>query len=147
MAYTPVAQRLPQDTPVKGGYTPVAQRVEQVSQQETGFGFQFPSFQTAQSTQDVLLGESKTPQAIVGRVLRDIGQSTARNIASAGVTIASKIDKNVEPLKAEDMKSFLGQALVETIFGKGEDIKSIEQRIAEAEPKVKAWQEELQKTS
>lgn|SRR3989344_155889 len=33
------------------------------------------------------------------------------------------------------------------MFGKDKELKSIEQRVAEAEPKVKQWQEELQKVS
>ena len=146
--YIPVAQRQDQGTALPAGttvgYVPVAQR-QTVEREVPAFEPFKPSFKTAQSTDETLIGqEGKSPQAIVGGFARDVGQSIARNIASAGVTIAKKIDPNVETLKAEDMKSFFGQAFVETIFGKGEEIKSIEQRIAEAEPKVEAWKKDLE---
>ena len=105
-------------------------------------------FGTAMTTPAMI---SKEDVPITGEFLKNVGQSIARNIGSAGVTIAEKIaPKELRPfvgtLKSQDFPSFWGQGLFETIFGK-EEIKSIEERIAEAEPKVKKWQEELEKVS
>src|SRR3990167_903383 len=105
-------------------------------------------FGTAMTTPAMI---SKEEVPITGEFLKDVGQSIARNIVSAGVTIAEKIaPKELRPfvgtLKSQDFPSFWGQGLFETIFGK-EEIKSIEERIAGAEPKVKKWQEELEKIS
>lgn len=90
-------------------------------------------------------------------LLVDVGQLIARNIGSAGVTFASmeppkrnlispnlpKERLDVEPLTEKDFPSSFGQAFFRGVFGKNAEIKSIEQRIAEAEPRVKAWQEEV----
>ena len=71
-----------------------------------------------------------------------VGQGTARSIASAGLTIAKKIDPRADILQAEDFESYFNQALIENVFGT-EPNKSIEDRIVESEPKVKAWGEKL----
>lgn len=71
----------------------------------------------------------------------DIGQSTARNIGSAGLTLAGAVNKNVEPFELTQIKSTFGQELARLVFGvnEGDQIKSIERRIADAEPKIKEW--------
>lgn len=105
---------------------------------------------------EIPTGAKKTARAI-GRFGKEVAKSIARNIASAGITIAGKIAPKklkpfIEPLRVEDFESFFTQALVETVFGEKPEeadfapTKSIEQRIAEAEPKVKKWQQELEET-
>lgn len=80
--------------------------------------------------------------------LKEVGQSVARNIGSAALSISGKIQgKTADPLKAEDFDSYLGQALFETMFGVGQEIKPIETRIAEAEPKFDEWKRELEDIS
>lgn len=91
-----------------------------------------------------LIREGTGTIEMAGSLSKEIGQSIARNIGSAGLTIAGKIKEEAgEPLIAEDFQSFFGQALFETVFGKDEELKSIEQRIVEAEPKVKEWGQQL----
>lgn len=89
-------------------------------------------------------------------VAKEIGQSIARNIGSAGLTLSGVIQSKpddpdgkviAESLSAKDFESYFGQALFDTVFGEGEELKPIETRIAEAEPKIKAWQDEISKVS
>ena len=96
--------------------------------------------------------EPPAPIEVAGRILKEVGQSMGRNIASAGITIAKKLaPKELSPyadsLKSEDFQNFFSQALFETVFGKDQEIRSIEDRIVEAEPKIKEWGEELDKVA
>ena len=98
-----------------------------------------------QTTTPAIFPEGRpSPIKLVGGVAKTIGQSIARNIGSAALTITTPFPKEIaEPLRVEDFESFFGQALFETVFGKGEQIKPIETRIAEAEPKIQKFGEEL----
>jgi len=86
----------------------------------------------------------------VGRTLVDIGQSIARNIASAGITLfqATAPEELKTPLKIENFKTFFGQEFARRIFGdKPEEAefaptKSIERRVAEAELSIKDFAKE-----
>lgn len=71
-------------------------------------------------------------------VLADIGQSIARNIGSAGITLAKPIGKAIYKQEVEEVEI---PDTLKWLF-KDEPIKSIETRIAEAEPKIKKWGEE-----
>ncbi len=105
--------------------------------------FDIDIFRTKTTTPAVLPQEGGALR-IVGGVAKTVGQMIARSIGSAALTITTPSPKEVaEPLKAEDFESFFGQALFETVFGKGEEIKPIETRIAEAGPKVKEFGEKL----
>jgi len=78
----------------------------------------------------------------VGITIKTMGQDIARNIASAGVSISravapKELKPYVEDVSATDFFKPV-QGFVSSIF-RDEPIKSIEQRIAEAEPKVKEW--------
>ncbi|GAH68506.1 unnamed protein product, partial [marine sediment metagenome] len=73
-------------------------------------------------------------------ILKEIGQSIARNIASAGVTI-SKALGGAEKVAWEDFPKVF-QPTARAIFT-AEPIKPIEQRIAEAELKIKDFGLEL----
>ena len=145
--YTPLLQR--KITSI--GYIPVAERVEKPEVKPFEIELGLPKMEIQTTTPMI------KPEGFIGGFVKDIGQSIARNIASAGVTVAGaiapkKLKQFVEPLKAEDFQSYFGQALVETVFGKRPEeaefapTKSIEQRIVEAEPKVKKWQQELEET-
>ncbi len=72
----------------------------------------------------------------LGETLKNIGQNIARNIGSAAVTIAKPFG-GVEEVTPPESLQFL--------FSK-EPIKSIEQRIADAELEVKKWGEERKDT-
>ena len=136
---------------------------------------QDPRFATAKTTPSVMTPEMQAARdeaisrglnlvkelpGAIGGITKDIGQSIARNIGSAGLTVAGYAQTPVnmrtgqkespviaEPLTVNDIHSFFGQALFENIFGKGAEIKSIEQRIAEAEPQFDAWKKEVEKVS
>ena len=104
--------------------------------------------ETAQSIPATLPADYQPIQKAVGGFAADIGRSIASNIASAGLTIAGKINPTAgELLKAEDFHNYFSQGLFETVFGKGKEVKSIEQRIAEAEPKVDEWKKALQEVA
>lgn len=100
------------------------------------------------------LGVVKGTVKEVGGILKDIGQSIARNIASAGVTLLSgriraekgKIEFRREEItvSAEDFPKLL-EPIAKSIFTE-EPIKSIEQRVAEAELKVKDFGTKLKET-
>ena len=146
MAYVPITGKVGAGT----GYVPIARSATPPAEPRDYRGtlgeIPFaPPLRTRTSTQAI--PDETTGSGPIGATFsftKDVGRMIARSIASAGITIASKIDPRVEELKPEDMPTFFGQALVETVFGK-EPNKSIEQRIVEAEPKVKAWGEELKK--
>ena len=99
-------------------------------------------------------GEAGGAIAGVSSFLGGVGRSIARNIGSAGVTIARALrGETTKELPTEDITQFrienappIFQGMLRGIFGE-EPIKSIEQRVAEAEPKVKAWGEALSKSS
>src|SRR3990167_1507043 len=138
--YTPILNK-------KGatGYTPILGKTPidyTGTLSELPFSPRFTMQTSTQAIPDETTGRGVIP-ATYG-FAKDVGRMIAQSVASAGVTIASKIDPRVEPLKPEDFQSYFGQALVETVFGK-EPNKSIEQRIVEAEPKIKAWQAEVSK--
>jgi len=85
---------------------------------------------------------------LVGKVtpfIKDIGKEIARNIGSAGVSLAKPITKKILPqekgLDVVEVPKFL-----QSIF-KDEPIKSVELRIAEAEMRVKEWGEREKKYS
>src|SRR3990167_2384394 len=83
--------------------------------------------------------------SVTGGFLKDVGQSIARNIGSAALSFSAPTPTGIaEPLKADDFQSFFAQGLFENVFGKDTEIKPIETRIAEAEPKIKEWQKGLQ---
>lgn len=86
----------------------------------------------------------------------DVLQGIARSIGSTALTLAghygdlepNKVDPtggSIDPLSADDFKSYFNQALFENVFGKGTVLKPIETRITEAEPKIKAYGDELDK--
>lgn len=110
--------------------------------------FQPVSLKTAQSTPATNIG-APTP---VRDFAVDVGQDIASNIGSAGLTVSGAIQSKatgqpfgtISPeLKSDDFKTFFGQSLFENIFGKSRTLKTVERRIAEAEPKVKEWQNNL----
>jgi len=76
-----------------------------------------------------------------GEVMTDIGQSIARNIGSAAITITGspfskeRLGGTGEQISSDDIKSNFGQEVFKRIFG-DEPIKSIEQRISETELKI-----------
>jgi len=74
------------------------------------------------------------PKATVG-VGKEIGQSIARNIGSAGVTVGGYLGGS-EELAYNNVKSTFGQELWKNVFGTA-PIRSIEDRIADAELKIK----------
>ena len=124
--YTPVAQRNSTVVPTTSfRYVPIVQRKA------------IPSpFQ-----------EVEPEKMSVEGFFKEVGQSIARNIGSAALTIATpKIGESAESLSVDDFQSNFGQALFETVFGKGQEIKPIETRIAEAEIKIPEWQKGLQET-
>lgn len=115
---------------------------------------------TQTSTPAVLEKPRESALGIIGRFARGVGQSIARSVGSAALTVSGNLQTKrdpitgeikdrvvVEPLRAEDMKTFFGQALFENVFGKGEEIKPIETRIAEAEPKIKEWSDDIRSLS
>ena len=148
MAYTPVAQRIGVSTAKR--YVPVAEREEKPKLPT------LPGLPSLSGTEIGGIGGETTPVGIepgipditpisVAKFAGGIGQEIARNIASAGVTIAQRIKpKEQITVKPEDFPK-LFQDLARTIF-RDEPIKSIEQRIVEAEPKVKAFGENLSKS-
>lgn len=153
MAYVPVAKRESTSTPT-GGYVPVAQRAntKPVTSGVSDFlGLDNKSIfnapmktSTPAFTPDQINGQPK--EFIPLTIAKSVGQGIASNIASAGITIAHAIDPSVGSLKAEDIHSIFGQELFKNIFG-GEEIKSIEDRIVAAEPKVQAWRDQMQQLS
>lgn len=117
---------------------------------------------------DSLLGtKTTTPQATdygtvdalktAGGYAKDVGQSINNSIASTALSLSGIIQSKIqgkeigsilaEPIKAEDFKSYIAQGFFETMFGKGAELKSIEQRSLEAEPKFDAWKKEIAKIS
>ena len=133
--YTPISQRKNTVIPTSN-YIPIAQR-KQESNSPT-FSLSTPDFSVAKSTPAFI---EKTPNPVFD-FAKGVGTSIARNIASVGITISSKINPEIESFKPEDIKSLFGQSLFETVFG-NEEIKSVETRIAEAEPKIAKWQKDL----
>lgn len=75
----------------------------------------------------------------VGRTVtntaREVAQGTARNIASAGVTLAKPLGGG-EDFSTDDVQSNYGKKLFVKAFG-DQSIRSVEDRIAEAELKIK----------
>jgi len=98
--------------------------------------------QRAQSTSPIPTQKDMLPG--VKSFAAEVGQDVARNIGSAALTLRSPTPGRIsEPLESKSFKTYYGQALFETVFGKDKAIKPIETRIAEAEPKIKEWQENL----
>lgn len=144
MSYTPIGQL---EKPTKG-YIPIG---SEIPKKETPVSLDLGTdiFGTQTSTLATLPQEYKTIQQVAGEFTKEVGQSIARNVASAGLTIAGAVaPRELKPfvgsLKEDDFKSFLAKGTFETIFGKGEEVKTIEQRIAEAEPKVEEFKKELE---
>ena len=147
MTYIPIEQL---EKPTKG-YIPIG---SEIPKKETPISLDLGTniFGTQTSTPAMFPTEYKTIQQVAGEFAKETGQSIVRNIASAGLTIAGAVvPKELKPfvgsLKEDDFKSFLAKGTFETIFGKGEEVKSIEQRIAEAEPKVEEFKKELEAIS
>lgn len=145
MAYIPVASRT--GGAATGAYVPVASRVAaQPPPDYSGTIGEIPISSPSPiktSTQAIPDETTGNPFKTTLGAAKDVGQSIARSAASAALTISKKINPAADSFKPEDFHSFFNQALVETVFGKDPN-KSIEDRIVEAEPKVKAWGEELQ---
>lgn len=157
MAYTPVAKRAKPISPKGVSYTPVAQRT--IGPKENPavnnpliMGNPFSPMKG--STQ--MVPDETTPNTLetIGNLAKEVGQGTARSIASAAVTIAGAIAPKelkpfVGPLKVENFQNYFTQSLIETVFGPKPDeqgmfsTKSIEQNIAEAEPRIAKWQKDL----
>jgi len=145
MTYVPLSRTGVQ---AKGGYVPLAQAVPtqsaRVPAQPIDVGLQ-PSLTTKTSTQAI--PDATTPNITPNVALnfaKDVGQTMARSVASTALTVSKKIDPAADTFKPEDFSNFFTQGVVETVFGKDPN-KAIEDRIVEAEPKVKAWGEELRK--
>lgn len=104
------------------------------------------------SSRDFLIQRQEAIEQLPEKI-KDIGRSIARNIASAGVSIARFITgESRKDVPLEQMTQFnienappIMRSMLQSIFTK-EPIKSIEQRIAEAEPKVKMWGETMVKS-
>src|SRR3990167_1516783 len=149
MAYIPLAQLKKRET----GYIPVSQlRGEQEVKERSTLDFNLGKLFGTKTTTPAFIPKEAGTLAILGGLAKEVGQSVARNIGSAGMTIATAIASKeakpfIEPLKAEDFQSYFGQALVDTVFGEGQEVKSIEQRIAEAQPKIEEWQKEMENVS
>lgn len=167
MGYTPIAQRKTTPTvgspaifgasAVKPAYVPVAQRTigpKENPAVNNPLNIASPFRPMNSSTQ--MIPDETTPDTVgkTGNLLKEVGQGTARSIASAAVTIAGAVAPKslkpfVGPLKTEDFQNYFTQGLIETVFGPKPDeqgmfsTKSIEQNIAEAEPRIAEWQKKL----
>lgn len=146
--YIPVAQRKNTVIPTTG-YVPVARREQTppppiTSTEPINLGTSLLDSRTQTSTPQ--FSSTPTIQSTTGGFLKGVGQMIARSIASTALTVTKKINPEADSFKPEDFQSYFGQALVETVFGK-EPNKSIEDRIAEAEPKFDAWKKDIQKLS
>lgn len=164
--YIPISKRQEDITQIpQRGYVPISQRGGVVAQPtqpvfsapKYDFGLITPNT-TAMSTPSIYGGG--TIQSGVGGFAKGIGQSVARNIASMGISVANKLEQDrifaesggkikrenipiqIDTASSDSIKNLFGQALFETIFTK-EPIKSVETRIAEAEPEIVKWQSEL----
>ncbi|MEK6884862.1 MAG: hypothetical protein AABY22_34845, partial [Nanoarchaeota archaeon] len=91
----------------------------------------------------------------IGGFFKDVGQSIARNIGSAALTLSGSYgalqpiktqpsEGAIDPLSAQDFQSPFAQSLFETVFGKDEEIKPIETRVAEAEIKLQDFGKDLE---
>ncbi len=160
--YTPLAQRktITDTTPIVG-YTPVAQRTSTPTPVAQPFNLSSPTpppsgtstFSTPQtsvpnSTPSTVPLNSPTVQSFTGGLLRDTGQGIARSIASAGLTIASKVNPQADSFKPSDFTNPYIQSLVETVFGKElqDTGKPIEDRVVDFENKTAQFQDGLKET-
>lgn len=104
-------------------------------------------------TPDIGIGTLKE----LGAMAKDTGQSIARNIGSAAITLSGAAQSLAqmkapgavvaEPLTENDFNSYFSKALFETIFGTGAELKPIETRVVEAQSKIEAWQKDLEQVS
>lgn len=129
-------------------------RIETLSLAET-IRKEKPGISNEELTQEVTrrrFGEQRQPNIVLEtvkglpqatkKVAIDIGQGIARNIASAGVTLAKPLGGK-EQVSAQDFPELL-RPLAQKVF-RDEPVKSIEQRIAEAEIETKRIGQEIQK--